>query len=167
MNWKNWAVIGCLLVSACGYRFSGGGDLPGGADRISLGLIKNRSIETGLEGVVANGIASELSIHGKRFAYGDATAPLSLSGEILSVSVGFSTRKTTHVVMGRQVTVTLAMRLTDRTGKLLWEDRNMSDTETYDVVDDQTATDRNKEEALGKVVRRLAERVYYRLTDNF
>ena len=50
-----WALLffGAVLT-ACGYRFTGGGDLPENVRKISVAVFENRTQETGLETVVTN-----------------------------------------------------------------------------------------------------------------
>ncbi len=44
-------LLACLFLAACGYHFSGGGQLPGDISTISVEVFENRTIETGLERV--------------------------------------------------------------------------------------------------------------------
>jgi len=155
-----------LLVAACGYRFSGEGALPGGALRLSLGILENRSSETGVEGIFLNAVGAELTRHGKTFSYGDG-ADASLSGTILSISARPITRQSVHVTIEREVTVVLSLKLSKKTGEVLWEETRLTDREAYAVVDNHAATEQNKRAALEKIAERLAERVYYGLTDKF
>src|SRR5210317_524187 len=43
-----------IAITGCGYKFSGGGGLPGGIKKISIGVFENRTNESGLENQIPN-----------------------------------------------------------------------------------------------------------------
>ena len=156
-----------LTLAACGYRFSGGGDLPGGVNRVSVGIFENNSAETGVEGVISNDILSEFTRNGKAFTYRSEAGNAVLSGGVLSVTTLSISRQSVHKAQEQRVTVTISLRMTDPKGAVIWQASRISEHEEYEVAEDKGTTEHNKRAAIAKLSRRLAEKVYYQMTDNF
>lgn len=162
--WFGTLVI-VLTITGCGYRFSAGGALPGGVKRVFVVMFENRTDETGAETILTNDFIYEFSRAGTLSGsqYG---ADARLSGEILSVSRGTISRIGINTSQERRVRLVLSLRLTGADGTLLWSQR-MTDNEEYLVEKDKETTDRNRREAIMVLSRRLAEKVYHRMIDNF
>ena len=160
-------VILPIALSACGYRFSGGGNLPGGVERVSVGIFENRSAETGVEGIISNDIIYEFTRNGKAFSYKREANSAVLSGSVLSVTTRSISRQSVHNTQEQQVTVTISLKMTDPEGVVLWQEPRLSENEEYGVAEDKGTTEQNKRAAIVKLSRRLAEKVYYQMTDNF
>ena len=156
-----------LALSACGYRFSGGGELPGGVERVSVGVFENRSAETGVEGIISNDIIYEFTRNGKPFTYRREAGSALLSGSVLSVTTRSLSRQSVHNTQEQQVTVTISLKMTDPEGAVLWQAPRISENEAYEVAEDKGTTERNKRAAVVKLSRRLAEKVYYQMIDRF
>lgn len=156
-----------LTSTACGYRFSGGGDLPGGVERVSVGFFENRSAETGVEGIISNDILYEFTRNGKAFTYRNEAGSAVLSGHILSVTTRAISRQSIHNTQEQRVTVTVSLRLTDSKGVVIWQASRISENEEFEVSKDKATTEQNKRAAISKLSRRMAEKIYYRMTDNF
>ena len=53
-------------------------------------------------------------------------------------------------------------------GRILWSGRGITDRETYQVTSgDASSTDSKKRQAVEKLLKRLSETVYQRITDDF
>jgi len=166
--WKKWVCASLMvLVLGCGYRFAGSGDLPAGVRTVSLTGLDNRTAETGLDSIVNNDIIYELTRNGKFFTGGTGGADAYLSGVIRSVRTRSISRRSTLIAQERRVTMTVSVKLTDPDRELLWQSENMMENEEYVVSSDKAATEQNKKAAIKQLSKRLAERIYYRLTDNF
>ena len=162
-----YAGILLLTLSACGYRFSGGGSLPGGVKRVTVGVFSNSSGETGVEGIISNDIVYEFTRNGKDFTPRKESADAVLSGSVLSVTTWPISRRSTHNVQERRISVTISLKMTDSKGGILWQAPTLSENEEYEVTDEKGTTEQNKRKAIQKLSRRLAERVFYQMTDNF
>ncbi|MBW2367097.1 MAG: hypothetical protein JRH15_04355 [Deltaproteobacteria bacterium] len=166
--WKKWVCASLIVVVlGCGYRFAGSGELPAGVQSVSLAGLDNRTAETGLESIVNNDIIYELTRNGKIFTGESARADAYLSGVIRSIRTRSISRRSTLTAQERRVTMTVSLQLADPVGKLLWQSDNMIENEEYVVLPDKAATEQNKKAAIKLLSKRLAERIYYRLTDNF
>jgi hypothetical protein len=65
------------------------------------------------------------------------------------------------------VSLVISFQLTGRDGVVIWSAKRMSENETYLVEKDRETTDQNRRVAIERLSKRLAEKVYQRLTDNF
>ena len=162
-----WMMVAVLQV-ACGYRFSGGGPLPGDVRRIYVPMLKNRTSESGLEGIVTNALRYEIVRSGLEVSGDGKAADAVLSGEILRAANETIARKTTATAIERRVRITTMFELRDGAGsRVLWTRRPVSADETYYVSSDRTATDQNRKRALEKAAQRLAEKVLASISDDF
>jgi len=157
-----------LLAAGCGYRFAGGGELPGNIRRVAVLVLENRTSETGLENTVTNDLIYELTRNRKAQVVPAQQADARISGSIRSLSISSVSHSDADTSQERRVSVTVDLHLTDGDGETLWERQGITASETYDVVaSDKVSTNQNRSEALTTLSQRLAERVYTSLTDNF
>lgn len=160
-----WVVlIFSFVISGCGYRFLGSGSLPEGIEKVHVNILENSTSETGVENIFTNAIRYEF-IRQKKSAVKEAADGV-LSGEIKSLSYKTITHKKSHTSVERRVTVKVALNLKDRGGNTLWA-KEVSAREAYDVNPDKLSTEQNRTQAISKLSERLAENVYFSLTDNF
>jgi flagellar hook-basal body complex protein FliE len=164
---KEICFILCLLVTACGYRFSGGGDLPGGTKKLNIGIFENRTNENGLESSIANDLIYQFTRFGNLQLTEKAEADAFLTGTIKSVQSVTISHENANTSLERRIQVTLSVKLSSTEGGLIWSDNAISAYETYAVGTIKAQTEKNKKSALAKLSSRVAERIYYRLTDNF
>jgi len=165
----NLCVIFLLLFvfSSCGYSFRGGGDLPEGIKSLSIKMLENRTSETGAENIFTNDLIYEITTHGKVLLTKEGSADGILSGVIQSMRVDAISHRDSYSSLERRVVVTLSLELKDPTGKVIWSARDVTENEEYDVSSDKQTTERNRREAITTLSKRLAEKVYNRLTEDF
>lgn len=162
--WIGWLAV--TLISGCGYRFSGGGTLPGDVKQVFVSMLENRTEETGIESVLTNDLIYEFSRSGT-FAKGKNQADAQLTGVIDAVTKGTISRISVSTAQERRVSLVISFRLTGKEGKVIWSAKRMSENEAYLVEKDKETTERNRRLAIERLSKRLAEKVYHRLTDNF
>ena len=155
-----------FMACACGYRFAGSGKLPGQTKTVFVDVLENRSAETGIENIFTADLRYEF-IRNQMGANREAAEGV-LSGVIKSLWVETVSRRGENTSQERRVAASLDLRLKDRKGKIIWTAENLSVSEAYTVIAaDKTAGDSNKRAAIVKLSKRLAENIYYRLTDDF
>lgn len=157
-----------LAVLACGYQFSGSGSLPENISSLSVEIFENRTAETQMEYTVANDLIREFTRRDKNLLKEKNVAEASLIGTIASISDA----TVSHVDSGSsaqyRTTMNIHVQLVSNINQaVIWERKNVSDNEVYDISTDRFVTDQNKRDALEKISERLAETVYKLLTDNF
>ena len=165
--WKGFVLLVVVMVGGCGYRFSGG-DYPGGTRTISVELFENRTNVTRIESVLTNDIINEITrLRRASLVERQADADAVLTGTITSITVTTVSRTTALTANERRVIMTTVVSLTSHDGTELWR-REMSDSQTFGVdTDDKQRTELNKQEALTRASRKLAQRIYNGLTEDF
>jgi len=157
----------CLSLSACGYKFSGGGDLPEKIQSLSIGVLENRTRENGLESQIANDLIYQFTRFSNIQLMDKKKAEAHLTGIIKSATTRTISHKSTNQPTERRIQVLLDMKLTAADGNVIWSADSISGYETYEVESEKSQTEQNKKSALATLSGRVAERIYYRLTDNF
>jgi len=168
-NKINIRIVFCLLFvfSSCGYSFRGGGNLPEGIKSLSIKMLENRTSETGAENIFTNDLIYEITGFGKVVLTKGDNADGILTGVIKSMRIHAISRRDSYSSLERRVFVTLSLKLTDPTGRVIWSVKDLSANEDYIVLSDKQATERNRREAVKTLSKRLAEKIYNRLTDDF
>jgi outer membrane lipopolysaccharide assembly protein LptE/RlpB len=162
-------ILAIFTIAACGYRFSGGGELPGEVKRLFISIFINRTSELGVENVLAAQLTDEfISLGPKGLLVSERqTADAELSGVISRVQIYTVTLRTQLSSAERRVVITAAARLTGPNGKVLWRADTLSASRLYNVEADKFATDVNKRSAIASATRLLAETIYNRMTSDF
>jgi outer membrane lipopolysaccharide assembly protein LptE/RlpB len=156
-----------VFFSACGYRFAGSGGLPAGIKTMSITIFENQSVVTGLENTVTNDLIYEVTRSKGVVLVRKDKAEADLSGVIVSTQTGAISHRDVGTSTERRVTVTLNLKLTNTSGRIIWSAKGVAESEAYVVEDDKQGTEQNRKDALSKASKRLAEKVYNRLTENF
>lgn len=163
-----WIVFVLLMFSsACGYRFAGSGSFPAGIKSVRISILENRTSETGMENIITNDLIYEVTRDKKVALTSMDKADALLSGVIRSMSIETISRTGTHSSLERRVTVTVDLKLTGPDGRVIWSARGVSANEAYDVMSDKPATEQNRRDAISVLSKRLAEKVYNRITADF
>ena len=111
--WIVFAIL-CFLafLSACGYKFAGGGTLPSGINSVCVTILENRTSEIGVENTFTSDIIYEFTKNGKIASIDKADALL--SGVIKSMSIETISHSGAHTSLERRVKFTLDLKLTER-----------------------------------------------------
>ena len=157
-----------LFVGACGYRFPGAGEIPGGIKTVWIPLFLNRTNEIGLENTLTNDLTNEFITRRKNaLASDEKTAGGVLIGEIVSIFTRTITQTQAGGTVEREVVVTVDLKLTSENDQVAWASRGVSARETYDVGANSLEAEVNRQEALLLLSDRLAEKMYNRLVEDF
>ena len=160
-----WLIL--LYISACGYHFSGGGDLPAGIKTVSIGIFENRSGETGIETRLTNDLVNQFTrFENVRIVDRDAAAAV-LTGTIKSSRIRTIAHKSPTQAAERRITLFLDVALRKPDGQKIWSANDISASDSYEVAAEKWRTEENKKSAIAVLSERVAERIYYRLTDRF
>jgi len=159
-------VIAGISFSACGYRFAGGGDLPSSVKKISVSVLENKTAESGIENIITNDLIYEFTRNGKAVEKKD-DADAHLTGIIESANDEAISHRGDQMSQERRVNVVLDLKLTDKDGKIIWTAKGIASDQAFRVLSDKMATENEKRNAIIALSKRLAEKVYNRLTDNF
>ena len=157
----------CLLLPACGYRFSGGGSLPGDAETLSVLMLENRTAEVGIQTQLNSDIIYEVTRRDSSRIARPENADALLSGVVKTVQDTDIAHTGTSTASQRRVTLVVDMKLERPDGTTLWRRNGLSDYEAYDVAANRTQTELNRRSAIKKLSKRLAETIYKSMTDDF
>jgi len=157
-----------LVLSGCGYRFVGGGDVPKGMQTIYIHLIENRTAEVGIEIILTDQLKNEfISKYKGQLAPIDQADGI-LSGRITDVRTVTVARRSTQSSLEKRVVITIDLTVKNQDDDIIWSTRGMSGSETYAVEQsDRQATETAKQDAMELVLLRLGQEAYYRMTDDF
>ena len=158
-----------LLFSGCGYRFSGGGEMPGGVKRIAIEMFENRSGESGIESIITNDVVNEFSRNPMVEVTGREEADAVLTGVIRSARTRSLSHRAAYDTAEREIILSVDVRLATVDGKELWSARGIEASGDYAVADggDRIRTEQNKKSAVADLSGRLAQRIFYQMTDRF
>jgi len=170
-------IIGCM---GCGYHFRAAGE-PMGVEikSIAIPLMVSTSSIKGFESVFTRIIREEFISHAKVPIVPREEAQSLLIGRIQEVRTQPLTydlqqynvegRATTHeTTSSRRLKIRLDISLTDRdTGKTIWYDNSMEEEAGFDVGTDPLTDRYNQKQALKKIARLLAKRIYFKTMERF
>ncbi len=162
-------LLGCLLLSSCGYHLRGKEtNLAPEIHSVAIPIFANRTIETGIESVVTEGLVEKFVSSKRLPVAAQSSADALLMGTVTSfttfpVAVTSSNQFSTEY----RATVTIEFTFKDqKDGKILFREV-LSDWRNYPVVQDLNATEQFKNQAIRQISTLLAERVYELILGNF
>jgi hypothetical protein len=161
-------LIGLLpFFWSCSYRFSGSGSLPSGITRIYVSVIENRTSEAGIEKYITDGLIDEFIQRRKEVLSRQEEAEGILSGSIDAIQDTAIAHSSQSKTTQSRVVLVIALKLVDQKGKVIWAVNGINGNQAYNVTNDKTLTEQNKNNAIRILSKRLAEKAYNRLTDDF
>lgn len=161
-----------LLATACGYHFAGRAiGLPSHVQRIAIPVFENATFEPRIEDVITQTVVNEFILDGRLKVVPEASADAVLYGKIVSYEQVPLAFDSSQRVLQYRIRMRLDLRLEDRkTGKALWKETGLVTRPTraeYTVVPDVDATKANKDEAIARVSKDLAEDLVSRILEAF
>ena len=156
-----------LFLSACGYKFSGGGSLPAGIQKINISTFTNKTSEIGIENIITDDLIYEFTRSDKAFLSDQKEADGFITGIVESLRVHNIARRGATRTLERKVTVNVSLTLKNRNGKIIRFINNKSDNEIFEVAPDKMITELNRRQAVKELSSRLAEKIFNSLTENF
>jgi len=155
------------LVASCGYKFSGGGLLPGKTKLVSVEMFENKSSETGAEIIFSSALSSELIEKSDSKVVDAKEAEASFIGVIKSVSISTLTRTSTDAVIERKVSAVIDLKMVSRDGELLWFVKDFQGREEFQVTTENITDMASRTIALEKIAERMAQKAVSRMLDDF
>ncbi len=134
--------------------------LPNDVQTIAIPFFKNETFESNIEAFFTTATMNEF-IKNKQFAVVSEGGDATLSGivkEFRIVSIAYSAQDRARQYRA-YVTIELTLRR-NSTGEVLWRNPQMKHDEEYAVSENVAYTEDNKDLAIERIARELAERVY-------
>ncbi|MBW1650027.1 MAG: hypothetical protein JRJ44_05035 [Deltaproteobacteria bacterium] len=159
-----------FLVS-CGYKFSGKEKVDGGISELNVFMFKNFTIETQVSPIITNDLINEFSRGGitilNRFGEVGNKSVTTLTGAIKLISTETISRITVSVSNERRIKIAVDVKLTAAGGKTFRLLENITEQEDYKVYDEKQHSENAKNNAIKILSKRLAEKIYLMLTEDF
>jgi len=161
------AVLVAALIAGCGYQFAGGGAFPYGIQTIAVEVLNNRTSEVGLENTVTDDLIFELTRSGQVKVTEPENADAVLKGSIEKLAIRSVSRSGILTSKAERVFMFVDLQLVGADGRVLWRGSGIEEDEAYQVADDKLATEASRRRAIQDLSRRLAQKVYNRITADF
>ncbi len=162
------AMIVGLSLSACGYHFRGGGELPGGVKTVYIKQFQNRTSDVAIETQFTNDLVDEFLLNRKEAVVKDPKdADAVIQAVIRSSRTQTISRGANLQTQQRRLIIAVDVSVFDKTGKRVWFAKGITANQQYDVTPLKQDTLANRRQALEDLSRKMAERIYDRLTENF
>lgn len=173
-------IVVSIICTCCGYSFRANGK-PVGIEfnSIAIPIMTSTSSNRGFEADFTRVIREEFISHAQvpivrkedadlilaGRVYGIETRPLTYESLKHKVGEQIITHETTS---SRRLKVRLDISLTDRaTGKIIWHESSMEEEARFNVEADPLVTRYNQQQALIKISRLLAQRIYLKTMERF
>ena len=158
----------CLLWAGCGYhRVRQGNNLPDSIRSIAVPVFRNDSFESGVEAVMADALREQLVRSGfvrlKDVKHADAV----IVGTIKKFSVKAISFSESDYAVEYRATIRVRIKLVDKNGVVLWEDKNVSRYDDYRVSADIFQTEAARRQAVEQIARDMMADVHDRIFDGF
>lgn len=157
------------LLTACGYRIAGkGGNMPGNISTISIPFLKNQVQKPDIETIITTALVDEFVKSGiVKVAEKDADAVL--SGAVTGYNLAPVSFNRNDVIQEYRLTIKLEISLVRKSdGKVLWEDKNITDYEDFKVTSaDVNATKSAELDVIRKMARDTARLIKERMLEEF
>ena len=141
--------------------------MPGDVQHITIEIFDNRTGETGIETIITNDVINEFSRTRIVEVTGGENADAVLSGVIRSAGTRAISHRSAYTTAEKEITIILDLTLATPEGKVLWTAKGIEESENYAVGSEKIRTEQNKKSAVASLSGRLAQRIFYRITDRF
>jgi len=157
-----------FMPLGCGYQMVGKEThVPPGLNSLAVPTFKNQTFEPGIEVPFTQGFLKEF-IRDRRVNVVDRKeADSILEGAIKAFYIFSVSYDKSGLALEYEIRVVLDLTLKKRTGEVLWEEKNFSETRWFRASSDVLTNEANKAAALQQIGRFAAERIRNRFFYNF
>ncbi len=159
-------IIFFIILSACGYRFAGKGELPEGIKDVNILMFENKTSESRIESYITNDIIYEFSKNGITVKNSEKTAIL--KGVINSIYTAAISHSSINESEEERVYISIDVSLEDGKGRVIKQLKNIIEEEDYTISSsNKLDTESAKIEAVQKLSKKLAEKVFLSFSEDF
>ncbi len=161
-------IIGMVLLMGCGYQMVGKEThVPPGLNSVAIPTFKNQTFEPGIEIPFTQAFLTEF-IQDKRVnVVGRTEASSVLEGVVKFFTIISVSYNASGFVTEYQTNVVLDITLKDRTGKVLWQEKDFSETAWFRASSSGLINEANKQAAIKETGKLVAGRIRNRFFYNF
>ncbi len=163
-----WTIF-LLIISSCGYRFSGrANELPSHIKAVAIPIFVNATQEPLIESIITNKVIQEFVGDGRLKVVDSSMADAVLKGRIYAFSLAPLSFDRGDNVLEYRVVIQCELILEDvREKKIVWKEPALSQSADYKVSSDISATRTAKERAIEEASKRLASDLVARVFEGF
>ena len=163
-----WAIL-FLIISSCGYRFSGrANELPSHIKAVAIPIFVNATQEPLIESVITNKVIQEFIGDGRLRVVDSSKADAVLKGRIYAFSLAPLSFDRGNNVLEYRVVIQGELILEDvREKKIIWKEPALTQSADYKVSSDISATRTAKERAIEEASKRFALDLVARVFEGF
>ncbi len=161
-------IICVVLLSSCGYQMVGKEThVPPGLNSIAIPTFKNQTFEPGIEIPFTQAFLREF-IQDKRInVVGRSEASCALEGIVKFFTIYSVSYDRSGFTLEYQAYVTLDITLKDRTGKVLWQEKDFTERTWFRASSSGLINEANKQAAIQEAAGLIAGRIRNRFFYNF
>jgi len=157
-----------VLIAGCGYKMMGKETyVPPGLHSIAIPTFKNQTFEPGIEIAFTEAVLNEFIQDRRVKVVSRSEADCILEGAITYFSTAGSAYSVSGFVAQYSINVTINLSLKDRTGKVLWEQKGLSEPGWFATQSVSVTNESAKQGAIQKAAATFAEFVRNRFFYNF
>ncbi len=161
-------MVVALGLSACGYHFRGGGELPGGVKTVYIKQFQNKTSDVAIETQFTSDLVDEFLLNRREaVVQNEQDADAVIQGVIRSSRTQTISRGSNLQTQQRRLIITVDVSVYDRSGKRVWFAKGIRANQQYDVAPLKQDTLTNRRQALIDLSKKMAQKIYDRLTENF
>jgi outer membrane lipopolysaccharide assembly protein LptE/RlpB len=157
-----------LLPLGCGYQMVGKEThVPPGLNSIAIPTFKNKTFEPGIEIQFTQAFLNEFILDRRVKVVNRAEADTILEGVVQSFTTYGVAYDKSGFVLQYQIGVVVDLSLKDRTGKVLWEEKGLGESQWFRASSSGVTNEAAKQAAIQKTAGLMAERIRNRFFYNF
>jgi hypothetical protein len=167
-NYRWLSIISLVLLVACGYQMVGKEThVPPGLSSIAIPTFKNETFEPGIEIQCTQAFLNEFIQDRRVKVVSRAEADSILEGVVKSFTIYSVAYDRSGFVLQYQIGVVVDLSLKDRTGKVLWEEKGLGESQWFRASSSGVTNEAAKQVAIQKTAGSMAERIRERFFYNF
>ena len=162
------AVFVCTFFG-CGYRVSPGGEhIDARITAVYIDVFSNPTDEAYVENYIRSAFTEQFR-KSRRFtlAGNREECDAVVAGRIIAIRASHVAYAESNIAKEDWIAMTLETTFRERTGKVIWENKNLSGREAYRITGDTHLTDTHKDRAIKKLAVELAEVAYRSIMSGF
>lgn len=161
-------VVLFVLPIGCGYHLARpGNNLPADVHSLAIPILRNETTEVGIEALLTDELRRRFAESGWIELVDVEQADAVLVGSVEKFKTSAISFSSSDYAVEYRASLRVAIRLVDRRGVTLWEDRNLVKLREYRAVPDIFDSEANKDEAIRWLVREVSADVHDRIFDGF
>ncbi|MDP8222356.1 MAG: LptE family protein [Candidatus Lernaella stagnicola] len=162
------ALLLVIAAAGCGYHLARpGNNLPPTIRRVAVPVLENQTMEPGLEALLTDQLRRRFAESGwvRISAVDDSDAVL--LGKVVKFKTSPIAFNESDFAVEYRAQMNVWVRLVDREGRVLWEDRNLVKVREYRNIENIFDSEANKQNAIAWLAREISTEVHDRIFDGF